>query len=281
VQQFIDAAADADPVERVKVVRLLFAGRLDVGVPPGNWPAPTTGDCERASAQCRAAARAAWSELLILGMTTLYTRLAELPTVRIVWDPGRPEEALPPAPLVHSLVDGSALRQALTLAAYELSPLTAPFWDEQALRSLFRRLNAVAELELMLWWLAAEGGHRDPPPYAVRYDLARWFWHPSISGAIFCLRCGNELRFARRERTQAIGVDIRPHAIRTARCRPCSRGREDNWPDHALEPYKRGTWLLRCTATGCQQVFIGSRQARYCEQHRVNRLTARKRVRPT
>ena len=211
-------------------------------------------------------------------MTTLYTTLAELPTVRTVWDPGRPEAALPPAPLVHSLVEGRAIRHALTLTTYELSPHTAPFRHENVTRSVMRRLNAVAQLEINLWDIAADSGHQDPPPYAVRYDLARWLWHPSIRGVILCLRCGDEVRYARRERTHMIGADTESNATRTARCRACSRGRADNWPDHATEPYKRETWLLHCTKPSCEQLFVGSRQARHCEHHRRNRLTPRVRL---
>jgi hypothetical protein len=136
-------------------------------------------------------------------------------------------------------------------------------------------------LELRLWWFAAEGGHPNPPPYPVRFDVARWLWNPSIAGAIFCLRCGEELRYARRGRTRASGTDEEPIRIRTARCRSCSRGREDDWPDHAVEPYRRGTWLLRCATPGCDQLFSGRRQSRHCEHHRLSRLTPGKRARAT
>jgi hypothetical protein len=279
--KLVDEAAGADPVMRHRIVGLLFGGRPIIGDPPGNWPSPTAGNRARASSQCRAAATAARDQLRTLGMTTLYTTLAELPTVRLAWDPGRFEEALPPAPLVHSLVEGRAIRHAMTLTAYEFSPHMARLWDEDVLRSLMRRLNAFAELEINLWALAADAGHPDPPPYVVRFDVVRWLWHPSIGGAIFCVRCGDEVRYARRARTHVMSADTERDATRTARCRACSRGREDDWPHHAVEPFRRGTWLLRCAAPGCQQVFIGSRQARYCKQHRVNRLTPRMRPRPS
>jgi hypothetical protein len=121
-----------------------------------------------------------------------------------------------------------------------------------------------------LWWFAANGGYAGPPPYAVRYDLARWLWHPSITGTIFCIRCGDELRYERRARPEA----------RTARCRRCSRGPANDWPPHAVEPHCRGTWLLRCTHDGCSDIFVGRRQAQHCRRHRLNRLTSSMR-RPT
>ena len=93
-----------------------------------------------------------------------------------------------------------------------------------------RRLNAFAQLELDLWDFASNGGHTAPPPYSVRYDLARWLWHPSIAGAIFCLRCGSELRYRRSERRRSEHAD-RDAQLRTARCRKCSRGRADHWPE--------------------------------------------------
>jgi hypothetical protein len=187
---------------------------------------------------------------------------------------------LPPAPLVFSLVEEDALRHATTLLGYVLSPYTTLLFDADVRRSLMHRLNAFAEMEVDLWWLAADGGHPHPPPYVVRYDLARWFWHPSISGTIFCLQCGGYLRYERAERRYPSST-TEPDATRTARCRACSRGREDNWPDHAVEPYRRGTWLLRCTTPGCDQLFIGRRQSRHCEHHRLSRLTPSKRASPT
>jgi hypothetical protein len=127
-----------------------------------------------------------------------------------------------------------------------------------------------AKVEIELWTFATAGGHPAPPPYVVRYDLARWLWHPSIDGAIFCLRCGDELHYRRRERP----------GTRMARCRSCSRGRVDTWPGHALEPYRHGTWLLRCDYPGCAELFVGRRQARRCGRHRTNRLGRPERVRP-
>ena len=137
-----------------------------------------------------------------------------------------------------------------------------------ALAQLRRQLNAFARLEINLWSFAADGGYDEPPPYLVRYDLARWLWHPSIAGSIFCLRCGDELRYVRSQRTASGGVR---HDSRTARYRACARGAEDDWPAHALEPYGRGAWLLECQFSGCTELFVGRRNAHYCGRHRASR----------
>lgn len=180
---------------------------------------------------------------------------------------------IPPAPLLYSLLEWNAWRTLVTLATYAHTRHTKELFDDDIRRNQVRRLNAFARLEIELWGLAAEGGHQNPPPYAVRYDLARWLWHPSINGAIFCLRCGDELEYIRRDRTRRPSADPDAGSTRTGRCRTCSRGREDDWPDRALEPYGRGTWLLHCSYTGCAQPFVGRRQARHCERHPLSRLT--------
>jgi hypothetical protein len=168
----------------------------------------------------------------------------------------------------------------MTLVAYVYSRDTAGVFHEDITRRQLRRSNAAAQLEIELWRLAARGGHPDPPPYTVRYYLARWFWRPSISGALFCLRCGDEIHYVRRARTHTSATGMERTATRMGRCRACSRGREDDWPDHALEPYRRGTWLLQCTVPGCTELFVGRRQARNCDDHRLNRLTRSRRRRP-
>ena len=146
-------------------------------------------------------------------------------------------------------------------------------------REVSATAQRVAQLELNLWYYAANGGHTAPPPYTVRYDLARWLWHPSIAGAIFCLRCGSELWYTRGERTRRAQHRGADGQRRTARCRKCSRGRPHQWPKHAIEPYQQGTWLLRCTFPGCTNLFVGRPQARHCEHHRLNRLNPQ--LRPT
>jgi hypothetical protein len=202
----------------------------------------------------------------------VYTTLGETPRARVVWHPLRHDQALPPAPLVHSLVESRLSRKAAILIGDRYSHLTEPHFDDRVITSLTRRLNAFAQLEISLWWFARNGGHLDPPPYTVRYDLARWFWHPSIGGTIFCLRCGQEIQYRRSSR-RLDNADRQLAGARTARCRACSRGRVDEWPTHAREPYGRGTWLLQCTAGGCTELFVGQRQARFCEAHRLNRIT--------
>jgi hypothetical protein len=225
----VDAATRANPVERQRIIALLFGGRLVVGAPAGTWPAPSTRRRARAGAECKAAAMKARQQLRRFGISELYTSLQGFPSARIVWDAPLPTEPLAPAPLVNSLLDGNGLRRAAILIANRFSPHTARLLDQDRQRKLTLLLNAfVAELELGLWWLAAEGGHPNPPPFPVRYDVACWYWHPSSDGAIFCLRCGEELRYARSERTPAIASDGEPELTRTARCRACSRGRADD-----------------------------------------------------
>lgn len=271
LQTLVDTAIDDDNA-RPKIGKLLF-GQEPVGAPPGNWPPPSTASRERAHTQSRVAAEAARSQLRALGTRHLYTTLGELPRVPVTWEPLRPDQKIPPAPLAHSLVAADAMRHLLTLTTYAFASHRGGAFEGDVQRHLLRRLNAFAQLEISLWWFAADGGYPDPPPYVVRYDLARWLWHPSIHGAIFCLRCGEELHYKRRARTRAVSNDTPPEITRSARCPPCSRGPENDWPAHALEPYRRGTWLLRCSHPGCREVFVGRRQGRHCEQHRQNRLT--------
>lgn len=274
VQALVDKAGN-DPATRDTISQLLFAD-LPLSPPPGAWRAPTPEDRARAGSQCRAAAEAASTQLHAFGTRHLYTTLRELPEVRVEWHPLRRGEAIPPAPLVFSLVEPAAWRVLTTLAAYVFARHTRALFDKDVRRGLLRRLNAFAQLEINLWLFAYDAGHSDPPPYVVRYDLACWLWHPSIEGVIFCLRCGNEVHYRRRGRTHTT-AGAPDHGTRVGRCRACSRGREDDWPEHALEPYKRGTWLLHCGHPGCAQLFVGRRQARHCEEHRMNRLTPRAR----
>jgi hypothetical protein len=270
VQALVDTARD-DPASQEKISRHLFDD-LPVS-PPGAWRAPTPEDRARAGIECRAAAEAARTQLHTLDTRHLYTELRELPEVRVEWHPLRRGEAIPPAPLVLALIEPAAWRVLTTLAAYAFTRHTRDLFDEDVRRGLLRRLNAFALLEINLWWFASDAGYSNPPPYAVRYDLARWLWDPSLDGVIFCLRCGNMVHYRRRGRVHGSADDARDPAVRVGRCRACSRGREDDWPEHALEPYKRGTWLLRCGYPDCAQPFVGPRQAKHCEQHHTNRLT--------
>jgi hypothetical protein len=224
-----------------------------------------------------AAAQAARASLEEFGISVLYTTLAELPEVSIRWVPLEPEQAVPPAPLVHCLVDEGALRLLATLGAYTFPTPMAELWDAEVRQQLMRRLNAFAQVEINLWWHAANAGYPDPPSYPVRYDLARWLWHPSGVGAIFCLRCGDELRYARAQRT-TVDAARDTYTQRSGRCRACSRGPEDDWPQNALEPYGRGTWLLQCRYPGCAEMFVGRRNAGSCDRHRASRLTPRLRA---
>ena len=275
VQDLVNRAFD-EPTTRGKIATLLF-GDHPVGGPPGLWPAPTESAREAARAECAAAARAARNTLTNLGTKALYTTLSELPELQVSWHPLPPRLAVPPAPLVYSLADDRAQHVIATLASYVFPRRTRSAWDDDVRKGMMRRLNAFAQVEINLWRFAADGGYTDVPPYTVRYDLARWLWHPSISGAIFCLRCGTGLRYTRGARTQPDTATADTHP-RTGRCRACSRGPEARWPEHAIEPHARGTWILQCTSTGCTERFTGRRQARYCEQHRFNRITGSRRA---
>jgi hypothetical protein len=276
IQALVDRAFD-DPRSRRKIGRSLF--RSDrIGRPVGDWRPPTPADLQRANAQSAVAALAARSFVRAQGVRHLYTSLRELPRLRVGWEPLRPAPAIPPAPLVYIFCGFEAARPITTLIAYLDAWDKQLGWDDQVRAGMLRRLNAFAQVELNLWWFAANGGYVDPSPYAVRYSLASLLWHPSIPGAIFCLRCGDELHYQRRARSRPGTEDA---TARTARCRACSRGREDAWPDHALEPYRRGTWLLRCDRQGCDQIFVGRRQARYCKHHRLSRLTPSARAKTT
>lgn len=279
VQRFVEDAID-NPTKRPKITHFLFGEQPRmVGPLPGRWPPPTARARERASVQCLAAAEAAREALTAMGVSILYTSLRELPEVSVVWEPLRPEQKLPPAPLVHCLTDERARDVMAKLALYAFSRHTAKYRDQHAFAQLRRRLNAFARLEINLWSFAADSGHLEPPPYAVRYDLARWLWHPSIAGDIFCLRCGDELRYVRSQRT-ARGAGRVQRDSRTARCRACARGAEDNWPPYELEPepYRRGTWLLRCQFSGCARAFVGRCNAVYCPRHRASRMSPRLRT---
>jgi hypothetical protein len=225
IQRLVDEAFD-NPAKRGEIGSLLV-GDQPVPGPPGHWPAPTIGGERLAHAQCRTAAEAAYNQVRADGTIELATSFTEHPRARIEWDPLRLEQPLPLAPLVRCLIEWNVRRTAMTLASYAFARYTAKLFDENVRRRLMSRLNALARLEIELWRLAAIGGHTEPPPYTVRFYLARWFWHPSISGAIFCLRCGDEVWYVRRTRMQASGTGTEPAAARTGRCRTCSGGLRD------------------------------------------------------
>jgi len=147
VQKLVDAAANADPAKRNAIAKRLLGDR-PVGAPPGSWPAPSARHRKRAHSQSSAAATAARNQLARLGITTL--RLGEFPDARIVWQPLLPEQVLPPAPLVFSLVEEDALRHATTLLGYVLSPYTTLLFDADVRRNLMHRLNAFAEMSRSL-----------------------------------------------------------------------------------------------------------------------------------
>ena len=94
----------------------------------------------------------------------LYTALGALPNVRPEFTAIDTTMEIPPAPLLHSCVDNRAGYQLLILAMYHFSSLTREEFDEDIRRSLMRRLNAFAVLEINLWALARNASFEEPPP---------------------------------------------------------------------------------------------------------------------
>lgn len=272
MQALVDTAA-ADPAQQDKIRPVLLADD-GIGPPPGDWPEPSDDARLRARHIAAEAAVAATRAIKSMRIRNLYTALGALPNVQPEFTAIDTTKEIPPAPLLHSCVDNRAAYRLLILAMYHFSPLTREEFDEDIRRSLMRRLNTFAVLEINLWALARDAGFEEPPPYAVRYDLARWLWRPDIAAHILCLRCGCEIQYRRVERAG--------HP-RIGRCRACSRGTETTWPKHALEPYERGTWLLRCEHRDCQEPFVGRRNAHHCQLHRTSTITPAKRKnrRPT
>jgi hypothetical protein len=187
------------------------------------------------------------------------------------------------APLTGELEAPKTLHELSELLAYAWSRHTSSLFrtpgadnldDAEGTRetvgvNLLRRLNKHLAREAYLWRLARMGGFSEPPPYAVRYEAARWLWTPAIPAVAFCLRCGCDLDFERAVRTGA---------TRDLRCQRCARGKPNAWPTNAIAPAEAGTWWLRCHAQDCSRWFVGPTQARRCSRCKLSRTTPRKRV---
>lgn len=276
IDDFIDGAV-RDPTKAGGVAAKLHLSKLDPQLP--GWRAPDPAFRRRAQQVVAQAAAAVHVGARMLGMPSLATEFRDIPEFRLEVRTTDPEAKPVPAPLVFACLEHRA--------RYELTRLGAPYFtrhiadyqdrddtgegysvdlfDADVRRRLMRHLNAFAFLEINLWWLAREGGLTVPVPYPVRYDVARYLWSRESSGHIFCLRCGSEVHFKRAPRE---GIS------RVGRCLRCSRGRPEAWPEHALEPYERATWWLKCQFPGCDRAFVGRAQARHCPAHRTSRLAS-------
>lgn len=136
------------------------------------------------------------------------------------------------------------------------------------LRDLMARLNQFLAFEAKLWSIARERGFDGTVPYPVRYYAAAYLWSPLIAGHAFCLRCGNLISYKKAGRPGKRTAPV---------CDRCLQSGIGEWPAHALMPESRGKWSLTCQRPQCASPFVGAGQARFCPEHRSNRLTQTKR----
>jgi len=248
------------------------AARIDRIVPPGSipdlegWPTPSPHARQRAQAVVCLAVTAIEALDPRLKGDIFYTGLAELPEVDYSFKTCTNGEDLALAPLVTHCLSERAGHLLAVLTAYRFNPLIARHKTQDGEVDLFRpeirtmlahRVNCLALVESNLWFLASLEDSDIVPPYAVRYDLARFMWDRRQPGHILCLRCGCHVHYRR---------DARLGTPREGRCRPCSRGRPDDWPTHAIEPDSRGTWWLHCQTQDCPNTFAGRAHQLGCPQ---------------
>src|SRR5207302_9822901 len=114
--------------------------------------------------------------------------------------------------------------------------------------------TALIEVEHWLWRQAWEhGAYSDLIPYPNRGLLLIVAWHPEAHkppGAhTICIRCG-ELLFRQTRNSRQF-----------PRCAACMKETpaQRSWPDHAVTPFGRATWLLGCQYPECDAVFEGPR----------------------
>jgi hypothetical protein len=278
IQEIVKRALGVDPeVNPTELEPLLPPGSIP---PLTGWPSPTVESQHLARLAVTDARSYVPRAAKLLGLERLASRSRRVPAPRLEFgSDAAPSQIVFWAPLIYECLEDDAKYELGVLALLLYSPKTraltneGPLDDELASlfgnrASLTRRLNGYLELEANLWWLAREGGFRDPPPYAVRYESARWLWSPDISGLAFCLRCGAERSFRRAKREGS---------SRTLRCVACSRGAPSDWPAHAIAPHDHGRWWLVCQRVGCANAFVGRRHAMHCPEHRSARLTASRR----
>jgi hypothetical protein len=136
-------------------------------------------------------------------------------------------------------------------------------------RSFAAQLAEALRTEVDLWIKA--GQERVPYPFA--YSTLQYLQASEDARSTdlsLCLRCGELIDYPKRRR-------VTP----AFRCESCAgeSSRARAWPAHGLMPHTRGKWWLRCQAENCEQLFRGRRQALRCDQHRLERVTPRRRVR--
>jgi hypothetical protein len=254
-------------------------GRVDRIVPPGSipaleaWPSPSPEARQRGQAVvCRAVAVIEALDPQVRG-DVVYTGLNELPEVGYAFKTCTDGDELALAPLLTHCLSAEAGHLLAVLTAYRFTPVIAQRKTEYGAVDLFApdiramlayRVNSLALVESNLWFLARLTDSEIVPPYAVRYDLARFMWDRRQPGHTLCLRCGSHVHYRK---------PARSGTHRQGRCRPCSRGRPDAWPAHAIEPDRRGTWWLSCQAQGCPNTFIGRAHQLRCPQCRLDRIT--------
>lgn len=237
--------------------------------PLPNWPTPSVVAKRMATLAVRDAIPRVRRGAELLGQTRLDSPWPGTPEPEIQFQADPPDQAVFRAPLVYECLEGAAGAELACLLAFRFSNRAPEIRSGGGDKILTRWLNAYLRLEIELWRTARKGGYPYPPPYAVRYETARWLWSPEIAGFAFCLRCGSELSFRRAARSES---------TRNLRCGACSRDKDpSNWPDYAICPAERGTWWLRCRADGCSNAFVGHTQARRCPYCRSSRLTPARR----
>ena len=124
-------------------------------------------------------------------------------------------------------------------------------------------------LERTLWLLAAsESGQQLEIPYAIRFALIEWAWHPHFrqDANALCIRCGGTVK--RRYTIE--------HSPRCERCRR-ETAKDREWPELAIAPASAGKWWLHCQADNCGTPARGDRRTRYCHTHKKRNTTPTKR----
>jgi hypothetical protein len=233
-----------------------------------DWPRPDADAQHLARLAVRAAVPCVLQGAEAVRIGHLYSPSRHHPEAQLKLDAEPPAAVVFRAPLVVECLEQIVTHSLAQLLVYAYGPKVRPLFADDVHLGHMRRLNNYLYLEANLWWLASQGGCREPVPYAVRYETARWLWSPRIAGFAFCLRCGQDVAFHR---------TARDGTRRNLRCSGCSRGPVDRWPAHAVAPHIRGRWWLRCLADGCRSLFIGAGQARRCSTCRSSATTPNRR----
>lgn len=268
IYTFVDAAR-TDPEKAPAIAKAL----VRFGPPrlPG-WRAPSSLAQRLAVEAIEEAVPRVWAGAQSLGLSRVALASQSNPRPRLTFERDDSGETTLIAPLLGACVEPNVLHGLAQLLVYVNNPIAASLWASDIQGSLHARLNAHLVLESNLWWLAEVGGYDQPPPYAARYEAARWLWSPEIAGVVFCLRCGSTVTYKRAGRQETSGRH------RRARCSKCSRSTPDQrWPSNAIAPAGRGTWWLHCSTKECPNPFVGRADTKRCPQHRLNRIAKTRR----